>query len=128
MHGRSISQIAYVASVPTDLFNRPLSSKDNKQLDYTLTYAHVFPKVVLHTWTEFCGDKYSPHPSKAWTWSIYSVGPDQKPTQYYDFASWMQMPYNSSNGIRSLGDIEWSTQPPPVWDGGVRAYPASTSG
>ena len=128
MHGRSISQIAYVASVPTDLFNRPLSFKDNKQLDYTLTYAHLFQKMVLHTWTERCGDMYSPHPSKTWTWSVYSVGPDQKPSQYYDLATWMQMPYNSSNGIRSMGDIQWSTQSPPVWYGGSREYPVSTSG
>ncbi len=109
-----ISPIAYTRNIPVDLFNRPISSKDDKRLDYTLTYAHLFQQVIMRGG---CGDAPYSTEKAAWTYSVYSIGPDKKANQYYDLAYWMQMPYDPSNGITSSGDIQWSTQPPPEWDG-----------
>ncbi len=106
-----ISPIAYITTIPLDLFNWP-----EDHLNYTLTYSHLFQQTIL----AFCSDAAPSTKRTSWTYSVYSVGPDGKASQYYDLAYWMQMPYNPSNGIRSLGDIQWSMQLPPVWDGGSR--------
>ncbi|MFH1743365.1 MAG: prepilin-type N-terminal cleavage/methylation domain-containing protein [bacterium] len=113
--------IAYANTIPADLFNQPITS-DNKQLDYTLTYAHLFQQVILRNPCGGIPNPNTPASTKktAWTYSVYSVGPDEKESQYYDLAYWMQMPYDPSNGLRSMGDIQWSAQPPPIWDGGSR--------
>ncbi|MFH1739527.1 MAG: prepilin-type N-terminal cleavage/methylation domain-containing protein [bacterium] len=113
-----ISPVVYATNIPVDLFNKPFSSKDDKRLDYTLTYAHLFQQVIMRR--GWCRDAPPSTRRTAWTYSVYSIGPDKKESQFYDFAYWMQMPYDPSNGLRSMGDIQWSTQPPPVWDGGSR--------
>jgi type II secretion system protein G len=111
-----ISPVAYATTVPLDLFNRPFSSKENKQLEYTLTYAHLFQQLIVRC----CEDPPPSMKKTAWTYSVYSIGPDEKESEFYDLAYWMQMPYDPSNGIMSNGDIQWSTQPPPMWNGGPR--------
>lgn len=109
--------VTYANSIPEDPFRTPFNSKLNKTVNYSITYAHVFQQTQGRG---LCMGSYDAPPStgrSAWTWSVYSFGPDKKANQYYDLAYWMQMPYDPSNGIMSSGDIQWSTQPPPEWDG-----------
>ncbi|MFH1742060.1 MAG: type II secretion system protein [bacterium] len=112
-----MTPVAYSNSIPTDVFRKPYNSKLNKYVDYSITYAHVFQQTRDRGLCMGNSDAPPSTEKTAWTWSVYSFGPDKKASQYYDLAYWMQIPYDPSNGIMSSGDIQWSTQPPPVWDG-----------
>ncbi len=111
------SPIEYIHSFPVDLFNNKFSTASNKSLKYSVTYAALFQQVIQRNPCKGIMEAPASDMRTTFTWSVYSLGPDKKASQYYDLAYWMQMPYNSSNGIRSMGDIAWSTQPPPIWNG-----------
>ncbi len=112
-----INPIRYIYSIPFDVFHGFHVPVTGEEVRYSISYVFVYQQALER---DPCNGKYKTSPSvdrDLWQWSVYSIGPDKMESQFFDLATWRVMPYDPSNGILSNGDIQWSTQPPLVWDG-----------